>query len=320
MKPNPTALLIDADRPIRRLLRAVLEPQHYKVYEAECGHLGVTEAVLRRPDVIILDLSLPDMDGLTALLQLRESNRAPVLILSAQDDEKSKVAALDSGANDYMTKPFAAAELLARLRVLQRSIPGEPDGPLYIHGGLRVDMMTHQITLRGCPLELTRTEEAVFYILVRHAGKLVTCKHLLRCVWGTDSENKTHDLHVYIRSLRQKLNGSGKESVIQTEGSAGYRLLLPMESPSAPAESVSPKTLAAEPGPVPAKTPRQTPRRIQEHAVRGKNEVMQPHPGFHAERLRAGSGILHFTQKDVSRDAQTRDQGPDHFEAEASAP
>jgi two-component system KDP operon response regulator KdpE len=248
MKPNPTALLIDADRPIRRLLRAILEPQHYRVYEAECGHTGVTEAVNRRPDVIILDLALPEMDGLTALLQIRESNRAPILILSAQDDEKSKVAALDSGANDYMTKPFGAAELLARLRVLQRSIPGEPDGPLFVRGDLQVDMLSHRITLRGCPVELTRTEEAVFYILVRHAGKLVTCKHLLRCVWGTDSESKTHDLHVYIRSLRQKLDGGGRESVIQTEGSAGYRLLLPRDSPSAPAESASPKMFAPMPG------------------------------------------------------------------------
>ena len=252
MKPNPTALLIDADRPIRRLLRAVLEPQHYKVYEAECGHSGVTEAVIRRPDVIILDLALPDMEGLTALTQIRESNRAPVLILSAQDDEKSKVAALDGGANDYMTKPFGAAELLARLRVLQRSIPGEPDGPLFAHGDLQVDMISHRITLRGCPVELTRTEEAVFHILVRHAGKLVACKHLLRCVWGTDSDSKMHDLHVYIRSLRQKLNGGGKKSVIQTEGSAGYRLLLPGDCQSAPGESASPKMFAPMPGPVPA--------------------------------------------------------------------
>ena len=234
--------------PIRRLLRAVLEPQHYKVYEAEHGHTGITEAVARRPDVIILDLALPDMDGLTVLLQLRESNRAPVLILSARDDEASKVAALDGGANDYMTKPFGAAELLARLRVLQRSMPGEPDGPLFIHGGLEVDMMSHRVALRGCPVDLTPTEEAVLYILTRHAGKLVTCKHLLRCVWGIDSEHKLHDLHVYIRSLRRKLNGASNESVIQTEGSAGYRLLLPMDCPYAPGEPASPKMFAPLPG------------------------------------------------------------------------
>jgi two-component system KDP operon response regulator KdpE len=245
MKANPIALLIDADRPIRRLLRAVLEPHHYKVYEAECGQTGIKEAVLRRPDVIILDLALPDIDGLIVLLQLRESNRAPVLILSAQEDEKTKVAALDSGANDYMTKPFGAAELLARLRVLQRWIPSEPDGPLFINGDLEVDVMSHRVALGGRAVELTPTEEAVFYILVRHGGKLVACKHLLRCVWGSDSEDKLHDLHVYIRSLRRKLGGAGHESVIQTEGSAGYRLLLPMECRHTPAASASPKVSSA---------------------------------------------------------------------------
>jgi two-component system KDP operon response regulator KdpE len=245
MKPNPIALLIDADRPIRRLLRVVLEPHHYKVYEAENGHTGMKEAVARRPDVIILDTSLSDISGLTVLKRLREWNRTPVLILSAQNDEENKVAALDSGANDYMTKPFGSAELLARLRVLQRSIPGEPDGPLFIHGDLQVDIISHRVTLRGHQVDLTPTEAAVLYILVRHAGILVTCKHLLRCVWGNDSENKLHDLHVYIRSLRQKLNGAGNESVIQTEGSTGYRLLLPMDCQHTPSESASPNMIGA---------------------------------------------------------------------------
>jgi two-component system, OmpR family, KDP operon response regulator KdpE len=245
MKPNPIALLIDPERPVRRLLRAILEPHHYKVHEAECGHIGIKEAVVRRPDVIILDVALPDIDGLTVLLQLRESNRAPVLVLSSQDDEKSKVAALDGGANDFMTKPFGAAELLARLRVLQRSMPGEPDGPLFINGDLEVDIISHRVALQGHEVDLTPTEEAVLYILARHAGKLVTCKHLLRCVWGTDSEHKLHDLHVYIRSLRRKLNGDGNDSVIQTDGSAGYRLLLPMDCQYPPPEAVSPAMITA---------------------------------------------------------------------------
>ena len=245
MKPNPIALIIDAERPIRKLLRAILKPQHYKVYEAESGRTGIREAVVRRADVIILDLALPDMDGLTVLLQLRESNRVPVLILSAQDDEKTKVAALDSGANDYMIKPFGAAELLARLRVLQRAIPGESDGPLFMNGDLEVDIMSHRAAIRGRELDLTPTEEAVLYILTRHAGKLVTCRHLLRCVWGSDSEDRLHDLHVYIRSLRRKLNGVGNENVIQTEGSAGYRLLLPIDCHCAPAQSASQRLLSA---------------------------------------------------------------------------
>jgi two-component system KDP operon response regulator KdpE len=245
MKPNPTALLIDADRPIRRLLRAVLEPHHYKVFEADCGQAGLKEAAARRPDAIILDPALPDMDGLTLLRQMREWNQAPVLILSAQDDEKAKVMALDNGANDYVTKPFGAPELLARLRVLQRSFPGEPDGPLFINGDLEVDIFSHRAALRGRLVDLTPTEEAVLCILARHAGKLVACKHLLRCVWGSDSADKLHDLHVYIRSLRRKLDGDGTHPVIQTQGSAGYRLLLPMDCQYAPPESASPKVNGA---------------------------------------------------------------------------
>jgi len=236
MKPNPIALLIDADKSMRRLHRVVLEPNHYKVYEAENGYAGMKEAVARRPDVIVLDLVLPGIDGLAVLKRLREWNRAPVLILSYEKDEQNKVAALDSGANDYMTKPFGFAELLARLRVLQRSIPGEPDGPLFIHGDLRVDIMSHNITVRDRRVDLTPTEEAVFYILVRHAGKLVTCNHLVRCVWGNNLENKIHDLHVYIRSLRVKLNGAGNENLIQTQGSDGYRLLLPPDCEHIPLE------------------------------------------------------------------------------------
>ncbi len=245
MKPNPTILLVDAERPIRRLLRAALEPNQYKVCEAESGHAGIKEAILRRPDVILLDLDLPDLDGLTVLWRLRESNRAPILILSGRDDEATKVVALDSGANDYMTKPFSTAELLARLRVLQRAIPHEPDGPLYINGDLEVDTITHRVVLRGQRVELTPTEEAVLGILARHAGKLVTCKHFLRCIWGIDSEHKLHDLHVYIRSLRRKLDGTGSDGVIQTEGSAGYRLLLAAPGQSARAEAVSVQAMDA---------------------------------------------------------------------------
>jgi len=244
MKPNPIALLIDADRPSRRLLRVVLEPHNYKVHDAENGQAGLKEAVLRQPDIIILDLSLPDVDGLTVLKRLREWNRAAILILSERNDENDKVTALDSGANDYMTKPFGSAELLARLRVLQRSLAAEPDGPLFVSGDLLVDITSHLITLRGRPIFLTPTEEAVFYTLVRHAGKLVGCKHLLRCIWGTDSEDKLHDLHVYIRSLRQKLRAKADDILIQTEGSDGYRLLVPMVGLAAPLES-SPQKLAS---------------------------------------------------------------------------
>lgn len=237
MKPNPVILLIDPDKPTRRLLQTVLEAQRYRVFEAENGESGIKEAVARRPDVIVMDLSLPGVEGLVVLKQLREWNRAPILILSARDNEASKVSALDSGANDYVGKPFGTAEMLARLRVLQRWNPGCPEGPYYINGDLRVDVSAGVATLRGRHIEFTPTEEALFFTLVRHAGQLVTRKHLLQCVWGSDSESKLHDLHVYIRNLRNKLQGATDEVLIQTEGSMGYRLFVPFEARKAAAEA-----------------------------------------------------------------------------------
>jgi two-component system KDP operon response regulator KdpE len=227
MKPYPSALIIDDDRPIRRLLRNLLEADRYRVFEAETAQSGMKEAAARSPDVIIMELSLPDMNGLTMLRRLREWNHAPILILSSRDAESDKVLALDSGANDYMTKPFGPAELLARLRVLQRSLPAEPDGPIFEHGGLSVDVAARAVTLHGRKVELTPTEQVIFYTLLRHAGKLVTRKHLFRCVWGTDSESKLHDLHVYIANLRQKLREASGQVLIQTEGCAGYRIVVP---------------------------------------------------------------------------------------------
>jgi two-component system, OmpR family, KDP operon response regulator KdpE len=227
MKPNPIILLIDADKPTRKLLQTVLEVHRYRVFEAESGETGIKEAVARRPDVIVMDLSLPDMDGMALLKQLREWYRAPILILSARDTESAKVSALDGGANDFVSKPFGTAEVLARLRVLQRWDPASPEGPYYINGDLRVNVTAGVITIRGRHIELTPTEEALFFTLVRHAGHLVTRSHLLRCVWGADSESKLHDLHVYIRNLRNKLQGATEEVLIQTEGSEGYRLVVP---------------------------------------------------------------------------------------------
>ncbi len=224
---------------MRRFLRTILEPNRYKVCEAADGGEGTRETVARQPDLIILEASLPDMDGLELLRRLRDWCPAPILVLSAEATEQRIVKALDGGANDFVSKPFGVAEMLARLRVLQRINPAEVEGPFFINGALRVDVTSHLATLSGRNIRFTPTEEALFYTLVRHAGKVVTCRYLLRCVWGTDSESKLHDLHVYIRGLRQKLDGGGEVSVIQTEGSAGYRLQLPINSQPAPTKSAS---------------------------------------------------------------------------------
>jgi two-component system KDP operon response regulator KdpE len=226
MKPKPTALIIDEERAVRRLVRIVLEQQRYKVIEAATGRIGLKAAIRQRPDVIILELDLPDISGLVVLRRFRERSHTPVLILSERSKAQDKVSAFDSGADDYLTKPFDTDELLARLRVIQRSLPGVPDSPLLVEGGLRINVALHEITIKGQKLEFTPTEEALFHWLARHAGKTVSCKELMHCVWGTDADDKLHDLRVYIAHLRKKLAAYREEILIRTEGSVGYCLSL----------------------------------------------------------------------------------------------
>jgi two-component system KDP operon response regulator KdpE len=226
VKPRPVVVIVDADRGARCLLRRVLEAQSYRVIEADSAGQGLEQAVAWRPDVFILDPDLPDSDGLTLVKRLREWSRAPALVLSARDREADKVAALDAGVNDYLTKPFGTAELLARLRVLQRSAPWITDGPLLIEGDVSVNLATHEVWLKGHRVKFTATEEALFYILVRYVGKVVTCTHLTRCLWGTDAENKIKELRVYIGTLRKQLKKLGEGIWIKTEGSTGYKLQL----------------------------------------------------------------------------------------------
>jgi two-component system, OmpR family, KDP operon response regulator KdpE len=219
-------VIIDGDKATRRLVRRVLEPHTYRVFEADNARRGLEAAGRCRPDVVILELDLPDSDGLSLLARLREWSRAPILILSARNGEEDKVAALDAGANDFMAKPFGSAELLARLRVLQRSVPWITDGPLLVEEGVRVNLATHEVRLKERQVKLTPTEEALCYILVRYAGKLVHCTHLTRCLWGIEGERKIHDLHVHIGNLRKKLKDHGGGVRIETEGSTGYKLQL----------------------------------------------------------------------------------------------
>jgi len=224
---NPTILIIDDEPPIRRLLRAALEPRQYRVCEAETGQLGLQEAVACRPDLIILDLGLPDMDGLTVLKRLREWSQTPVLVLSVRDREADKVAALDNGADDYLTKPFGTAELLARMRVLQRRAPGAPEEPVRIIGPLQVDLAARIVKVAGREVGLTATEFALLRVLVQNAGRVVTHKHLLRSVWGPNAETQSQYLRVYITHLRKKLEDGGEQKLIRTEPGIGYRLLWP---------------------------------------------------------------------------------------------
>lgn len=216
------ALIIDDEVQIRRLLRLALESRGYSVREAENGILGLQAAVFHKPNVIILDLGLPDMDGVQVLTRLREWSTIPVLILSVRDQEAIKLAAFDAGADDYVTKPFSTAEFLARLTAIQRRNNSDETPNLEL-GPLTLDPTHHSATLSGNELKLTPTEYALLAQLVKHAGKVVTLKHLLRAVWGPQAELQSNYLRVYANHLRKKLEGSGLE--IQNEPGIGYRLV-----------------------------------------------------------------------------------------------
>jgi len=226
MNAERIALIVDDESPIRRLLRLALEPQGYRVFEADAGQLGLQEAAARRPDVIILDLGLPDMDGIAVLRRLREWSQTPVLVLTVRDREADKVAALDAGADDYLTKPFGTAELLARLRAVQRRAPESQEEPVFVSGGLTMDLAARTVTIDKQEVHLTATEYALMRELVRHAGKVVTHKQLLRAVWGPNAEEQSQYLRVYITHLRKKLETDPKVKFIRTEPGIGYRLLV----------------------------------------------------------------------------------------------
>lgn len=217
------ALIIDDEVQIRRLLRLALEARGYVVREAENGRLGLQEAVFQRPDVILLDLGLPDMDGLEVLKNLREWSAVPVLVLSVRDQEDMKVMALESGADDYVTKPFSTAELVARLTVIQRRHHGN-DSPEICVGPLTLFLDRHEVVLAGEPLKMTPTEFAFLRALAQHAGKIVTQRQLLREVWGQQGDGQTQYLRVYANHLRKKL---GDKLIISNEPGIGYRLLDP---------------------------------------------------------------------------------------------
>jgi two-component system KDP operon response regulator KdpE len=222
LKPHPKVLIVDDDPSTGRMLRMVLESKRYRVLWGRNGAEALSQAVESRPDIIVLELDLPDGDGLRVLEALREWNEAPVIILTGRTGISDKVRALDAGANDYVVKPFAPEELAARLRVLLRSDTPAGDGPLLVSGALKINMATRKMTINGTPLELTGTEEALFYILARHSGWLVPHRRLVRAVWGIDSAEKVHDLQFHIARLRRKLGALGAKNLIRVEGRVGY--------------------------------------------------------------------------------------------------
>jgi two-component system KDP operon response regulator KdpE len=220
------ALIVDDEAQIRRLLRVVLEGENYQVHEAENGQQGLIEIASRRPAVILLDLGLPDMEGLEVLKRLREWSEAPVIVLSVRDDEQSKVAALDSGAEDYVTKPFSTPELLARLRAAQRKTRPEEEVSVFKSGDLIVDLTARVVKRGGHEIKLTATEYAMLRLFVRHPGRVLTHRHILREIWGPKSEEHRQYLRVYVTHLRQKIESDpASPSLIKTEPGIGYRFI-----------------------------------------------------------------------------------------------
>lgn len=222
-----TALIIDDEIQIRRLLRMALEARGYKVFEAATGQLGLNEIVFHKPDVVILDMGLPDLDGLEVLKKIREWSTVPVLILSVRDQESVKVTALELGADDYVAKPFSTAELIARLQAIQRRTQGGKDSPILECGPLLVDVSSHRVTLHGKEIKLTPTEFALLKALASHPGRILTHTQLLNIIWGPNSESQAHSLRVYVNLLRKKIEGGPEDLVrIINEPAIGYRLIV----------------------------------------------------------------------------------------------
>jgi len=221
--------VIEDEPEIRRFLRAALAAAEFEVLEAEDGQAGLRAAASSPPDVVILDLGLPDISGYQVIEQLRGWTSVPIIVLSARGREADKVGALDAGADDYLTKPFGVGELLARLRVaLRHRAQLEPtaESSVFTAGEVGVDLARRQVTVAGAEVHLTPTEYRLLTALVKYAGKVLTHRQLLKEVWGPDSTHETHYLRVYVNQLRQKLgDDAARPTLIITEPGVGYRLI-----------------------------------------------------------------------------------------------
>lgn len=218
-------LVVDDEAAIRRYLRTSLAAHGYVVFEAESGQAALSAVTADRPDLIILDLGLPDIDGIAVTRLLREWSTIPILILSVRGHEADKIAALDAGADDYVTKPFGTGELLARMRVALRRTSQSKVEPVFVVDDLAVDLGRRLVTIAGDEVQLTPTEYDLLRVLVTHAGRVLTHHHLLRQVWGVGYEQETHMLRVNVSNLRRKLEPDpARPHYILTEPGVGYRL------------------------------------------------------------------------------------------------
>jgi two-component system KDP operon response regulator KdpE len=218
-------LIVDDEVQIRRFLRISLEANGYHVHETASGEEAIVRTAQLRPDLVILDMGLPDLDGLEVLKRLREWTQTPVIILSVRDSDRDKVAALDAGADDYLTKPFSVDELMARIRTAQRHAQPQSEEVIFTSGQLQVDLTRRLVSVNDEPVKLTPTEYALLRLLIQHAGRVLTHQQILRTVWGPEYVNETHYLRVYFAQLRQKIEANpALPEIILTEPGVGYRL------------------------------------------------------------------------------------------------
>jgi len=227
--PNPVILVIEDEVQMRRFLRASLTSNGYQVVETDTAEAGLAQAAARNPELILLDLGLPDQDGLAVTQRLREWTKTPIIVISARGREEDKIQALDAGADDYLTKPFGVGELLARMRVaLRNAARGELGSSQFSVGELKIDLIRRQVLVSEKEVHLTPIEYKLLATLVKHAGRVITHRQLLREVWGPNSSDQTQYLRVYMGQLRHKLEQNpSRPQFLTTEPGVGYRLKTP---------------------------------------------------------------------------------------------
>jgi two-component system, OmpR family, KDP operon response regulator KdpE len=218
-------LVVDDENAIRRYLRAALSAQGFAIYEAANGQEAINAVISNHPDIIILDLGLPDFDGIEVTRRLREWSQTPIIILSVREAENDKIAALDAGADDYLTKPFGTGELMARMRVALRRVTTTPDEPILQMDNLKMDVSRRLVTVDDDQISLTPTEYEILRLLLQNAGKVLTHRQLLKQVWGTAYESEMHILRVNISNLRRKIEPDpSRPHYLLTEPGVGYRI------------------------------------------------------------------------------------------------
>ncbi len=223
--PSERVLIVDDEQAIRRFLRVTMTSQGYTVGEAVSGQEAISNVTTQKPDIIILDLGLPDIDGVEVTRLLRQWTQIPIIILSVRGSESDKIAALDAGADDYLTKPFGVGELLARLRAALRRMKQTASEPVFTCGSLKIELARRLVVVAGREVQLTPTEYELLRVLVVHAGKVLTHHHLLREVWGTEYSEDFHMVHVNVSNLRRKIEPvPARPQFIITEPGVGYRL------------------------------------------------------------------------------------------------